>query len=73
MFMDSDISIEIDNKKYLIIDKFNKENKDFIILKEDGSDEIYASLYEINDDKLKIIPITNDKDYDLVDEYLGEL
>ena len=71
--MDSDISIEIDNKKYLIIDKFNKENKDFIILKEDGSDEIYASLYEINDDKLKIIPITNDKDYDLVDEYLGEL
>ncbi len=71
--MDSDISIEIDNKKYLIIDKFNKENKDFIILKEDGSDEIYASLYEINDDKLKIIPITDDKDYDLVDEYLGEL
>ena len=71
--MDSDISIEIDNKKYLIIDKFNKENKDFIILKEDGSDEIYASFYEINDDKLKIIPITNDKDYDLVDEYLGEL
>ena len=61
------------NKKYIILDKFNKYNKNFIIYKEEKLDDIYASLYEIKDDKIKIIPIENDSDFDIVEEYLENM
>ena len=60
-------------KKYIIIDKFNKDTKDFIIYKEENKDELYTSLYEIINDKIKIIPIEKEEDYNTVDEYLERL
>lgn len=64
----------IDNKgelkKYIMLDIFNKNNKNFIIYKEENKDDLYAALYEIVNETMKIIPIEDDKDYDIVDEYL---
>ena len=60
-------------KKYIIIDKFRNDNKNFIIYKEDNQDELYASIYEIIDDKIKIIPIDKEEDYNTVDKYLERL
>ncbi len=60
-------------QEYIIIDHFNKNNKDYLIYKESNSDELYASLYQIIDDKIKIIQITDDKDYDVVDNYLENI
>ena len=60
-------------KQYKILDKFSESGKDFIIYQEEGKDDLYADLYEIIDDKLKIIPIQNDEDYDMVDRYLESL
>lgn len=62
-----------ETKKYIITDQFNKDTKDYIIYQEEGKDDIYASLYEIIDDKIKIIPIENETDYNVVDEYLENL
>jgi len=59
-----------DIKKYTILDRFNKNNKNFIIYKEENKDDLYAALYEIINETMKIIPIEDDKDYDIVDEYL---
>lgn len=60
-------------RHYRIIDRFQKDNKNYMIYKEEGKEDLLADLYEIIDDKLKIIPITDDKDYDIVDEYLESL
>lgn len=59
--------------KYVIIDKFTKNNKNYIIYEEENKEELYGALYEIIDDKIKIIPIENEKDYDIIDEYLDNL
>ena len=58
---------------YLIIDKFEKDNKKFILYQEENKDELYASFYEIIDDKIKLTKIEKDEDYDIVDEYLERL
>ena len=58
---------------YLIIDKFEKDDKKFILYQEENKDELYASFYEIIDDKIKIIQSEKDEDYDIVDEYLERL
>lgn len=50
---------------------FNNNNKQFIVYI-DKEDDILASYYEIEDDKLIIRPITSDLDYDIVDKYLEE-
>ena len=50
-----------------------KNNKKDLIYKEDGNDDIYSALFDIVDDKIKIIPITDNSDYDVVDEYLESL
>ena len=76
--LDSDFSFDCmdvngDIKNYNILDRFQKNNKNYIIYEEDGNEDIYAALYEIFDDKIKIIPIEDDKDYDIVDEYLETL
>ena len=55
------------------IDKSYKGNKNYIIYDINGSDDIYSALYEIIDDKIKIIEITDSKDYDIVDKYLENL
>lgn len=60
-------------KKYVILEKFNKNNKNYIIYKEENKDDLYAALYEIINETIKIIPITNDQDYDIVDEYLENI
>ena len=60
-------------KECIIVDRFQKNNKNYLIYKEENNDDIYAALYEIIDDKLKIIPIEDEIDYDIVDEYLEEL
>ena len=59
--------------EYTILDKFTKNGKNYIIYNEDNNDELYASLYQIIDDKIKIIEIVDNKDYDIVDEYLENL
>ena len=58
---------------YLIIDKFEKDDKKFILYQEENKEELYASFYEIIDDKIKLTKIENDEDYDIVDEYLERL
>ena len=60
-------------RNYIIIDRFSKNGKNYLIYEEEGIDKLYTSLFEIDDDKLKIIPITDNKDYDIVDEYLENL
>ena len=60
-------------KEFIIVDRFSNNNKNYIIYKEDGKEDLYADLYEIVDDKIKIIPIDNDADYDIVDKYLENL
>ena len=59
--------------KYVIVDKFTKNNKNYIIYEEENKEELYGALYEIIDDKIKIIPIDDDKDYDIIDEYLDNI
>ena len=61
-------------KKYEILARFSKNEKNYLIYQEENNDEdIYSSLYEIIDNKIKIIPITDDKDYDIVDNFLESL
>ena len=67
------INIDGNIEHYTILDKFEKNNKKFIIYEKEDESEIYAALYEIIDDKIKIIPIENNEDYDIVDEYLESL
>lgn len=76
--MIDDIRFKIINEKgiqetYIIIDRFEKNNKNFIIYQEENGNEIYASFYELVNDKMKIIEIEKDEDYDIVDEYLESL
>jgi len=60
-------------KNFIILEKFNKNNKNYLIYKENGKDDLYAALYEVINEKIKIIPIENDEDYDVVDEYLENI
>ena len=59
--------------KYIIVDKFSKNTKNYIIYEEENKEDLYGALYEIIDDKIKIIPIEDEKDYDIIDEYLDNL
>lgn len=45
---------------------FEKNNKNFIVYK-DNEDDILSSYYKNEEDKLIIMPITDEADYDLVD------
>ena len=54
-----------------ILFTFDDNNKSFIVY-EDEEDNILASYYKIEDDKMIITPITDDKDYDIVDKKLQE-
>ena len=61
-----------------IIGTFVKEDKKFVIYTDgtvdhnDNKKEVYASLYEIEEDNLILLPINDEKDWDLVDEYLDD-
>lgn len=59
---------DINNQKIKceLLFTFEKNNKKFIVYK-DKEDDILASYYEKKDDKVMIMPITNEEDYDLVD------
>jgi len=59
-----------------VIGIFKHEDKDFVVYTDESTDneEIFASLYKLDDDdNIKLLPITDDKDWDLVDNYLEEL
>lgn len=60
-------------KTFIILEKFTKNNKNYIIYKQENNDDLYASLYEINENYIKLIPIESEIDYDIVDEYLENL
>ncbi len=45
---------------------FEKNNKNFIVYK-DGEDDVLASYYKKEEDKLIIMPINDETDYDVVD------
>jgi len=60
-------------KTYTIIEKFSENNKNYIIFKEKNNDNLYSALCEYIDDKIKIIPIEKEEDYDIVDKYLESL
>ncbi len=45
---------------------FYENNKNFIVFM-DQDEEILATYYDIDDDKLMITPITSDEDFDIVD------
>lgn len=59
---------DINNKliKCELLFTFEKNNKHFIVYT-DNEDDILASYYKKLDDKLIIMPITDDEDYNLVD------
>lgn len=59
---------DINNQKIKceLLFTFEKDNKKFLVYK-DKQDDILASYYKKEDDKLIIMPITNDADYDIVD------
>jgi len=48
---------------------FNKNNKNFIVYS-DQEDEILASYFKIDGEKTIIYPITDDNDFDIIDEEL---
>lgn len=50
---------------------FKDNNKQFIVYM-DNEDDILSSYYKVEDDKLIIMPIISDKDYDIVDKHLEE-
>lgn len=50
---------------------FKDNNKQFIVYM-DNEDDILASYYKIDDNKLIITPITKEEDYDIVDKHLEE-
>ena len=50
-----------------IIFTFEKDNKNFIVYYDEEKD-ILASYYKLEGEKAIIFPITDDKDYDLVDQ-----
>lgn len=47
---------------------FQKDNKSFVVYKDD--DDVLASYYKIDGDKMIILPILEDNDYDIVDAEL---
>lgn len=68
------IEVYDENNKKLeceVLFTFEDNNKQFIVYM-DNEDDILASYYQIEDDKLIITPIINDLDYDIVDKYLEE-
>ena len=76
--LDTDILFDYINqfgeiKHYRIIDSFQNNDKNYIIYKEEGTDDLLADLYEVVHDNLNIIHITDESDYDVVDEYLENL
>ena len=50
---------------------FKENNKNFIVYK-DNEGDILASYYESYKDKIVVLPITSEDDYDIVDEKLSE-
>lgn len=61
-----------------IIGMFESENKKFVVYTEcqdeDIEKEVYASLYELDENNnMILLPIINDRDWDLVDNFLGEI
>jgi len=60
-------------KTYTIIEKFSENNKNYIIYQKENNDNLYSALCEYIDDKIKIIPIEKEEDYDIVDKYLESL
>ena len=50
---------------------FSDSGKNFIVYK-DEEGEVLASYYETYKDKIVVLPITSDKDYNLVDKKLSE-
>ena len=59
-----------------IIGLFSHGDKNFIIYTEKSLEpekELQASLYKIEENRLKLFPITAVEDWDLVDRYLEEI
>ena len=50
---------------------FHKNNKNFIVYNDENYD-ILASYFETTGDKITIIPINNEEDFDLIDKELAK-
>ncbi|MEE3343152.1 MAG: hypothetical protein VZS44_03590 [Bacilli bacterium] len=53
-----------------ILFTFYENNKNFIVFM-DQDDDVLATYYDIDGDKLIISPITNDQDFDIVDREIN--
>lgn len=72
--LENDIIFKYNNKMYTIIDRFSMKDKNYIIYKLDDKDDLYAALYEIDDNNnIQLFDITNEEDYDIIDKYLEKL
>ena len=62
----------VDNEVFRcnILFTFFENNKNFIIFM-DKDEEILATYYDIDDDKLLISPILSDEDFDIVDREIS--
>ena len=58
----------IDNEVFKcdLLFTFYENNKNFIVFM-DQDEDVLASYYDIDDDKLLIFPIMSDEDFDIVD------
>lgn len=62
------------NIKCNVIGMLKNNDKNFVMYtKKLDEEKIYASLYELNNEELILIPITLDEDWDIVDKYLEEI
>ncbi len=62
----------VDNEVFRcnILFTFFENNKNFIVFM-DQDEEILATYYDIDDDKLLISPILSDEDFDIVDREIS--
>ncbi len=56
----------------------NETNKNYIVytdntLDEQGNTKVYASIYEPDNEELKLTPITDEKEWKVIETILGEL
>ena len=65
-------SLIIDGEKYKILHYFKYNNDNFIIYNNEHNNEILASKFTLNNDKISLLPI-NDNEWQIVDKELEKI
>ncbi len=62
----------MDENSYKVIGIFTENGNDYVVY-EDSNNDVLASKYLFSGKKLILLPIDDDKEWDLVDKYLEKL